>query len=77
MEAPLGSGVAEVISTPKKDSTSSPTSGKKLYINARFELIILLPSLLAALLVAAIFRSIVYLLLLLSYRNYQYYYPSS
>ena len=70
MEAPLGPGVAKAISTLKKDSISSLISSEKLYINARFELIILLPSLLAVLLVTAIFESIVYPLLSLSYRNY-------
>ena len=70
LEAPLGLGVAKVISTLKKDSKNSPTSSKKLYTSACFELITLLPSLLAALLVATIFGSIVYLLLLLSYKNY-------
>ena len=70
MEAPLGLGVAKAILIPKKDSISSLISSEKLYINTRFELIILLLSLLATLLVAAIFRSIVYPLLLLSYRNY-------
>ena len=70
MEAPLGLGVAKVISILKKDSTSSPISGEKLYISACFELITLLPSLLATLLVVAIFGSIVCPLLPLSYRNY-------
>ena len=70
MEAPLGLGVAKIILTPRKDSTNSLINSEKLYTSACFELIILLPSLLAALLVAAIFGSIVRPLLLLSYKSY-------